>query len=734
MAQKQSLVVPFPLLGINENWAFGRQPEGTTPDAQNVVPFDPIDSRARGGQRWGTSKYFSAQHNGSNALQRLSSNVLSAVDTQVAYTFTQANGVLDDTSWWPCLITFPTASISASYPHVKSNAITLNNADTPGSIWAAAFHKTAQISSGVFEIKADVTLVAASDGYNYAGFISRCATPSFPNFSLSNWMDLRLEMWNDGGTYKFQLSYAGVVTNAWRTATPGSGDWLDPTWWATARELKVRIEGGLISFYAAGTLMEAAYQRGAVGSYTGLYVGFHCWKNDKAGNTVTMDNWTFDNLASESSRDYKLVAVSGGDVYTGRPIELLTLATSGENVLSTTGIVGAQPAFGVVYFCDGVNANYSKWTASTNTVAAWTPDSGALPVSGTQGARYITLYRGRIVMAGLQGDPHNWFMSAVGDPLDWDYSPATTSATMAVAGNSTDAGECSDIITCLASYSDDLMFIGGDHTLWLMRGDPASGGVIDNVSYQTGIAGPDAYTFDPNGTFYFFGSGTVWRMAAGGIPEPLSRNRMDKTFKDIDLTTDTVHLAWDNVRHGLFIFIVPSTEGSTTHYYWDERTNSFWKIIIPDAQGPTTVLAFDGDNPDDNALILGGFDGYLRKFDSSVTDDDGTAISSYVLYPPITMGGSSRNTKVNQIVIVLDTNSDGVVLTAYAEETAQKAIESSTARFVRTLLAGRTRIISRLTGNTIMLRLSNSVDETTWAVESLVVNAEVTGKSRKGHL
>jgi hypothetical protein len=638
---------------------------------------------------------------------------------------------LDDTSWYPCLITYPNANISAVYPHVQANKIQSDNANTPGSIWACAFHKTAQIAGGTFEVKADVTLAIDDEGIEYVGFIIRSAAPSFP-FHLSNFMGIRLEFWKGAGQYKFQLDYAGV-TNGFVDATPGSGDWLDPDYWTVARELKIRVAGGLISFYVEDVLIES-FERGGVSGYPGLYVGFHCWKNDKAGNTITMDNWAFDNIASQSSRDYQIIAVSGGDVFAGRPAEgAFRAATGGTDVLTTTGRIGAQSAFGLVYFCDGVNANYSKWTASTNTVAAWTPTGGTLPVSGTQGARYIALYRGRIVLSGLVDDPHNWFMSEAGDPLDWDYG-ATVSAIMAVAGNNTTAGKCPDIITCLAPYSDDLMFIGGDHTLWLMRGDPADRGRIDNISYQTGISGPDAYTFDPNGIFYFFGSGTLWRMAAGGVPEPLSRNRMDQTFKTIDLTTNTIHLAWDNVRHGLFIFVVPKTEGSTTHYFWDERTDGFWPISFPNAQGPTTVLAFDGDDPDDAALILGGFDGYLRNFDSATKNDDGTAISSYVLYPPIAAGGPLRNTRINGITAVLDTESNDVVLTAYAEDTIQRAIEATTIRFARTLSAGRTRVLNRVAGNAVMFKLSNSVDEKTWALENLIANVEVAGHTRKNQL
>lgn len=47
-------VVPFafPLQGINETWARGNQPDGTTPDCLNVMPYD-LTGRARGGVRPG---------------------------------------------------------------------------------------------------------------------------------------------------------------------------------------------------------------------------------------------------------------------------------------------------------------------------------------------------------------------------------------------------------------------------------------------------------------------------------------------------------------------------------------------------------------------------------------------------------------------------------------------------------------------------------------------------------
>ncbi len=760
MAQKQLLEIPFPLLGLNENWAFGRQPEGTTPDAQNVVPFDPIDSRVRGGQRWGTSKYYSSLHNGANALQQLTSIVLSVAGGANTFTedFTASDGyfytrfpsefdhylgtyVEDDTH-----TLFENGVIAADNdsPTIIGNKVQAETPDSGGTTSTHIYKARDLTFTGSYSVDIDVTasVPVPDTSFEQSEFLILFrVNPEYNN----EWYAVQVFFRLYGPNHATKASKALVTALLHKGTISGIdvGEYIiiasDTAAAYTALVAGVNFKVDITSAGAVSITM------GAIGTFdftTALdsyvaytRVGFAL--EEGTSLQFTVDNFrVIGGQISEAGRIYNIIAVSGGDIYYGSPTGSLALAVSGENAVNTTGRVGAQSAYGDVYFVDGTN--YKVFDNSNGTVTTWTANTGTLPVSGSNTARIIALYRGRIVLSGMIGDPHNWFMSAVGPDvsgvggvLDWDYDPAITSATQAVAGNNTDAGRCPDFVTCLAPYSDDLMFIGGDHTLWLMRGDPADRGRIDNVSYQTGIAGPDAYTFDPNGVFYFFGSGTIWRMAAGGIPEPLSRNRMDKTFGDVDLTTNTVHLAWDNVRHGLFIFIVPSTEGSATHYYWDERTDSFWPITFPDAQGPTTVLAFDGDDPDDNALILGGFDGYLRKIDPLATDDDGTAINSYVIYPPIAVGGVLRNTKVDQITAVLDTNSDDVVLTVYAEDTPQKAIESSTIRFARTLSAGRTRIVNRVLGNAIMFKLSNSVDETTWAIENLVVSAEVAGLTKR---
>ena len=48
----------FPMLGKNINFAARTQPAFTSPDLNNVRPFDNLEGRARGGQRPGMVKVF----------------------------------------------------------------------------------------------------------------------------------------------------------------------------------------------------------------------------------------------------------------------------------------------------------------------------------------------------------------------------------------------------------------------------------------------------------------------------------------------------------------------------------------------------------------------------------------------------------------------------------------------------------------------------------------------------
>ncbi len=309
----ESMELIFPLRGIDENWAFGRSPEGTCPDAQNVIPFDSLDSRARGGQRWGTSKYYAVQHNGAAALQRITSTALSiATPSSLTETFTQANGVLDDTKWYPLAYSALKFVISATQPRVASNKITRDETDPPG--YDAAISKVASITVPNFELTAKVSITLTGlYSTNYVGFLIRTPT-SFPEYtSYMIWAIVQLEWLSDWGTpgdYELDTSITSGTsgsTTIERVMTEGSNDYLDPEWWETERTLKLVVTGRILKLYIEDTLLQSV----TVSQFpTQTGIGFVISTMIDYNGSVTLDDFTFTPIV-ESTRDHTLIAVSG---------------------------------------------------------------------------------------------------------------------------------------------------------------------------------------------------------------------------------------------------------------------------------------------------------------------------------------------------------------------------------------------------------------------------------------
>lgn len=431
--------------------------------------------------------------------------------------------------------------------------------------------------------------------------------------------------------------------------------------------------------------------------------------------------------------------VSAGEVFVLRD-GTLAQPTGGDLPMANAAIdpniaIMSQAAFGVVYFLDGLDyMKYSlEYDSGDDSVSVWAPTAGSMPDRATM----IALYRGRIVLSGVGADPHNWFMSKAGDPLDWDY--ADTTATAAVAGNNSEAGKIGDVVTCLMPYGDDMMIVAGDHTLWVMRGDPAAGSVIDNISMKTGIVGRFAAAYDPAGTLYFLGAGHIWRMQAGGAPESLSVGRIDSVISGWDLSAYDAMFAWDVIRQGLHVFLRPSSQPASgaepTHLFWDQRTDSFWFMSYPYNIGPSFPYPYDSDLLDDRALILGGWDSYLRELDSAATMDDGSLISSYVDIGPIVVG-DSLNSKLTMLRTLLASGSSNVNVSVYAGETAEAVMAATVPVYTEQQVAGANApIYRRVNANAIKVRIAGlSEIAGPWSVEGINAMMAISGRRRTGRL
>jgi len=250
------------------------------------------------------------------------------------------------------------------------------------------------------------------------------------------------------------------------------------------------------------------------------------------------------------------------------------------------------------------------------------------------------------VLARGTGDPQNWHMSAVGDPTDWNQFPADGPlATQAISGNNSDVGTVPDIINCLISYDRDRLIFGCDHSIHMMWSDPMVDGRLVLLSDVTGIAFGQGWCKDSDGILYFYGSrGGVYAMMPGGAadlvtnqPDKISSQTVDRRLGQVDLSTHTIAMAWDDAAQLLHVYQVPFGAGGTLveHWVWEKKSGAWWPVTFADATiQPTCVAVLDGDDPDDRVVAIGCEDGFVRRPSFTATSDDGWPIDSYVTIGP----------------------------------------------------------------------------------------------------
>lgn len=440
--------------------------------------------------------------------------------------------------------------------------------------------------------------------------------------------------------------------------------------------------------------------------------------------------------------------VSEGSVYYYKDGNAAVLATGGEGIfeqsvtLSNGNRPYSTPAFAKMYLVDGNNS--LVYDPSDDTVTAWvTEDYTAddevegLGIEGESkgtvppGCKLIALYRGRVVLASDFDNPHNWFASKLGNPHDFDYDPAVTNLTQAVAGNNSSLGEIGDIINTLIPYSDDIMLFGCDHSIWSLTGDPAAGGVIDMISNKAGISFGKSWAYDPYGVLYFHSRDGIYRMMRGGMPELISVN-IPKQIEEIDLEAYNVQLEWDLNQDGLCVLVIKKDYSAVSKFiFFEHDTQAWWLDDFPDAMGPSCLFWFDSNAPSDASMLLGCMDGYVRQIDDTAETDDGTAIASYIEYQPIIQSGPYGNTIVTEILPIVGKSSANITLKLYSANTPEELDAASSVLLTKTLSAGRNApIIQRIANNAVKIAIDNSSGNR-WAMENMLVSRRTMGKIRR---
>lgn len=426
--------------------------------------------------------------------------------------------------------------------------------------------------------------------------------------------------------------------------------------------------------------------------------------------------------------DDSLVTVSNGTINRILEDKTITIPTNGTNALERDLFaVSGTSLYGFIYFVDGTN--FKRLDIKSNTVENVVATAGVAPSKTRLAARF----RGRLVLSGTEDDPHNYFMSRQGDPLDWDIAPATPDARTAVAGNLSEAGLIGDVITAIMPVSDDIMLFGCDSSIWAMTGDPAAGGAVDLVSDKLGVAwGQDVWTLDTSNNLYFMGLDGVYRFRTGAGVENLTLGRMDTVFKDVDFATTRIQLAWDVIRKQLWVLVRYFNEKETEVFIWDQRTNSWWEDQYALTIRPTFMLSYDANKIDDLAFLYGSRDGVIRRIDDMADDDDGIGISSHIRFAPVVSRDPGQQQKIVEAAAIIGENSGDIDLNVYAGQTTEQLALSTVPKYRKKLRAGRNGTISpRIEAPAIAVELNQSDSHKRWALERLGVRIKQAGRARR---
>jgi len=381
--------------------------------------------------------------------------------------------------------------------------------------------------------------------------------------------------------------------------------------------------------------------------------------------------------------------------------------------------------------------NYTTYNNDTSTY-------GELPAKAYLGC----LYRGRAVLAGDPDHPHQWYMSRQANI--WDYAYTANDAQSPVAGNNADAGECGDIIRCLIPYKDDYLVFGCATTIWVLRGDPASGGSLDELDLTVGIFGANSWCFDGDGNLYFWGTGGIYVMPAGfGAIKSLTENALPNIVKDENVSPEThrITMGYDRKRRGVLTCITKLSDGTNSNYWFDLRTGGFFPESYPEECGPYSLFYYAANDQEYADLLIGSKDGYVRKFDSSAKDDDigpsDQAINSYCVLPiqPLAPDGDHEGKLTSLTVTTAGgaaggdfSDTDGVSYELHkgddAETVLEDIVDGATALESGTLsgTGRKERIRKRVRGAYLGFKLSNSTADETWAIEAVAGNVEPAGK------
>ena len=694
-----------PLGGLNEKGGYQKQPPFTTPDCSNVWPYDSVDGRARIGSRPGIK--FSSTDMGFRV------NML----TSLTY-------IDEDYAMREVLVAAEKGQLFTS-----PDGVTFTRKAT-GSI--RRVHKTNELMAvgrnGKLYI-ADWELPGAS---GTDGTLDEDGTTFNTTTGYSNWnatLDNGVQL--NANDYVVAIDSTGAGSNAnigiYEIASFGSGD-------ITLAKAASREEEEGIVFRVlrapkvydpvADTLVLMTTSTNGADYTASPAASGSDGTLDSAGtafDSATYSNWTSSpTTALDDTTPVLIIANVGadGDAVIGL-YDIATVA-SGNLTLSSAANRGGSASTGIKF-----RVQPKVYTS--------------VPC----GHPIIALYRDRIFFSGGADAPHNWHASRSGDPLEWDVG--RNDPLRALSGQGNNAGALGTPVRALVPHADQCLLIGCVDSLWIMRGDPAFGGTIENLSYEIGMVDKNAWAQTPDNATVFLSNDGVYVCPTGCGARSVNLYSRDVAPEKLLNTpaSSRVFMSYDMRYRGVVMWVVTNggqTSGTAGYLIsWSGDNKGLWPMTLSvAAHEPLSIATFSpsgGSASGSHGNVFWGTTlGKVAHFSADVSQDDATDITSYCTLGPVDLGGKVGSAKVCEIQGITDSSSGDVDWELLVGNSFEECV-SDTPRFTGSWnKAGRNRTSRpRERGSVVAVKVKNGAANEEWALEQVVLGVEPGGRVRESH-
>jgi hypothetical protein len=333
-------------------------------------------------------------------------------------------------------------------------------------------------------------------------------------------------------------------------------------------------------------------------------------------------------------------------------------------------------------------------------------------------------------------------MSRQGDPLDWDYGEDAADVGRAVAGTVSQAGIVGQPITAMIPHADQCVIIGCASTMWIMRGDPAYGGQIDNISRRIGVVDKRAWCYVPStgsgdeGLIVFLSFDGLYMIPAGcqvSAPVSLSREKLPEELLDVDRNLTEVSLSYDVRDRGIHVYVTKIDSGNTTHWWYDWETRGFFPVSVTTSYEPMYTYEYVSTCSEDSCVLLGGRDGKIRRYHALHDKDDGNnAITSYVDIGPLLLGnGTFEQGVIAEVQGDLAVGTANVTAAFRGGHSPEDAFNSSALYSTTWKQDGLQYCIHpRVVGQAGFVKLTNA-ESLPWGMERILIRVQPMGSNKR---